>query len=127
MTGPHTKDIKNLMMSDAVYLMNNAGWDGEENNRVIGICYSLSKMTIIDDMEDFDNYENMLLVEFYEFLGRFAELIYENEEGDEIPLYKKLARLLTIMIPLFTTFRFIMPNMENDLDTESDDEDELVE
>ena len=35
-------------------------------------------MTIIDEMEQFDNYEDLLKVEFIEFLGRLAERIYEG-------------------------------------------------
>ena len=35
-------------------------------------------MLIVDDMKDFNNYENMLKIEFIEFLGRMAELIYEG-------------------------------------------------
>ena len=54
-------------------------------------------MTIIDDMEDFDNYQDLKRVEFYEFLGRLAELLYESEDDDAIPLFKKLARLLTVL------------------------------
>ena len=71
--GKHTKDEKILSIEDACWLFTNAGWEGEENKQIIGNCYSLSKMTIIDDMEDFDNYNIMKKVEFYEFLGRAAE------------------------------------------------------
>lgn len=97
MTGSHTKDPKNFTMADAVFLVKNAGWEGEENTQTTGLCYSLSKMTIIDDMEDFDNYQDLKRVEFYEFLGRLAELLYESEDDDAIPLFKKLARLLTVL------------------------------
>ena len=126
MTGKHTRDHKALTMDDAVWLINQAGWDGEDNTRIIGLAYSLSKMTIIDDMEDFDNYTIMKRVEFYEFIGRLAELLFDSKNED-IPLVKKLARLLTILIEKYTKQKFIMPNLEKDLDTESDDEDELVE
>ena len=84
-------------------------------------------MTIIDDMEDFDSYEDMKRVEFYEFLGRLAELLFESDEEDDVPLVKKLARLLTILFEKYTTFKFIMPKEDNELETESDDEDEEVE
>ena len=126
MTGSHTKDVKNFTMADAVYIIKNAGWEGEENSQITGACYALSKMTIIDDMEDFDNYQDLKRVEFYEFLGRLAELFYESDD-DDIPLFKKLARLLTTLFEKYTNFKFVMPNHENDLETDSDDEDELVE
>lgn len=100
MTGPHTKDVKTLSLLDTCYIIKNAGagWESEEFNRKTGLAYSLSKMTIIDDMEDFEKYDHMLKVEFYEFLGRLAELLFENEKDEEVPLYKKLARLLTILL-----------------------------
>lgn len=43
-------------------------------------------MTIVDEMEDFDNYHNILKVEFLEFLGRLAELIYEGSEPLDLKL-----------------------------------------
>ena len=134
MSGPHTKDIKILTIMDCVYIVKNAGagWESDEYVRMTGLSYSLSKMTIIDDMEDFDNYNKMLKVEFYEFLGRLAEQIYKRdenlEEGEEdVPLCEKLAKLLTILIEAHTTFKFIQPEEDNELETESDDEDEDVE
>ena len=78
----------------------------EDNNRIIGICYALSKMTIIDDMESFDNYNIMKKCEFHEFLGRLAELLFKEDEidqsGTQTPLIKKLFRLLTILFEKFT-------------------------
>ena len=127
MTGPHTKDIKVLNMQDAVWLVKSAGWEGDENVRIIGASYSLSKMTIIDDMEDFDKYNDMKKCEFYEFIGRLAELLFESEEDDDVPLFKKIGRLLTILFEKHTNFQFVMPKDDNELETESDDEDELVE
>jgi len=40
------------------------------------LAYSLSKMTIIDEMEGFERYTQMQLVEFYEFIGRLSYLIF---------------------------------------------------
>ena len=131
MTGPHTKDWKNLTIMDAVWIIKNAGagWETDEYIKMTGLCYSLSKMTIIDDMEDFDNYDNMLKVEFLEFLGRLAELIYPNPQPDEedAPLVDKLAKLLPILFEAHTNSKFVMVEEDNELETESDDEDEYVE
>ena len=131
MTGSHTKDWKSLTIMDAVYIIKNAGagWEAEEYIRMTGLCYSLSKMTIIDDMEDFDNYDRMLKCEFYEFLGRLAELLYPNPRPDEedAPLFEKLAKLLTILLEAHTQYKFIMPEEDNELETESDDEDQFVQ
>ena len=77
-------------------------------------------------MEDFDNYENLTRVEFYEFLGRAAELLYEDEDED-VPLVKKLGRFLTILIEKFTSSQMVFPDLEKEIDTESDDEDEMVQ
>ena len=62
-----------------IFLLDIAGYKGVNNTDNIGLAYSLSKMTIIDEMEEFDNYNNLKKVELYEFLGRFAELTYEGD------------------------------------------------
>lgn len=46
------------------------------------IAYGYSKMTIGDEMKDIEKYNMMNMPEFYEFLGRWAELLYV----DQIPL-----------------------------------------
>ena len=53
----------------------------KENERYLILAYSLSKMTIGDEMADFDNYNRMLLVEFYEFIGRLAHLLFMKTES----------------------------------------------
>lgn len=62
------------------------------------MAYSLSKMTIIDEMEEYDNYFNLTVAEFHEFLGRLAELIYEVDT----PLVEKLTWLLDKVLKTFT-------------------------
>ena len=69
----------------------------------------------------------MKKVEFYEFLGRCADQLFETPKDEDIPLSKKLGRLLTILIEKFTRYKCKIPNIERDLDTDSDDEDEQVE
>jgi hypothetical protein len=65
-------------------------------NQVV-LAFSLSKMTIADEMEDFDKYNRMVLVEFYEFVGRWAYLIFKQSN---LPFPKKLEQLLRIVLPI---------------------------
>ena len=62
-----------LDMHDCIGLFDQAGFQGVDNEKFVAIAFVLSKMTIIDEMEDFSNYEDMLFVEFIEFLSRMAE------------------------------------------------------
>ena len=62
-----------LDMNDCIGLFDRAGFQGVDNEKLAAVAFVLSKMTIIDEMEDFSNYEDMLFVEFIEFLGRMAE------------------------------------------------------
>jgi hypothetical protein len=52
----HTKDLKHLTMHDACEVLALAGFDGSEYEKIVACAYSLSKMTIIDEMEHFDKY-----------------------------------------------------------------------
>ena len=65
-------------MSDVLTMMQQAGFTGPAHDENVAIAYALSKMTIIDEMEQFDNYQDLLKVEFIELLGRLAERIYEG-------------------------------------------------
>lgn len=90
------------------------------------LAYSLSKMTIGDEMADFDNYNRMLLVEFYEFIGRLAHLLFIRHEGSSQPLCWKVEQLLRLLLPLLP--KPFTPVGENDnLDSDSDYDDDLVE
>lgn len=51
-------------------------------------------MTIPDEMKDYDKYNMIVMSEFYEFLGRWADLLYL----DQIPLIQKLGKLLPILL-----------------------------
>ena len=78
--GRYTKNSSALVLKDAVELLKLAGYTGPENEKFGTIAYALSKMTIIDEMEHFGKYETMLPVEFLEFLGRVAELIFQGDQ-----------------------------------------------
>ena len=87
-------DLTTLELNDMIfYLVEILGFTGPVNLENIGLAYSLSKQTIVHEMQDFPNYNDMKKIEFYEFLGRFAELTYE----EEIPLVRKLERLMGVM------------------------------
>ena len=122
-TGDHTKDLNAFELADAIFLLEMSGYRGVNNLDNIGLAYSLSKMTIINEMEDFDSYNNLKKVEFYEFLGRFAELSYEGD----IPLVQKLGRLLTIVFEKCINSKIIFPDFEKDIETDSDFDDDIVE
>jgi len=49
-------------------------------------------MTIADEFGDIEKYNKMVLVEFFEFLGRWAYLIFKDEIF--MPLYVKYKRIL---------------------------------
>lgn len=122
-SGSHSPDINSFLLSDVIFLCELAGYKGVNNLDNIGLAYSLSKITIIDEMEDFANYNNLKKVEFYEFLGRFAELTYEGD----LPLTQKLGRLLTILFEKCINKTIEFPNLDKDIDTDSDFDDDIVE
>ena len=62
------------------------------------MSYSLSKVTIKDEMQEYDEYNKMSFVEFLEFLARFADFLYEIEQIASFP--KKLAKLFAILFPV---------------------------
>ena len=51
----------------------------------------------------------MMPVEFLEFLGRAAELIFSGDQ----PLVNKLQRLLRNLLKIFCNHTLILPNFEN--------------
>ena len=55
------------------------GYEGPDIEKHVNVAYALSKMTIIDEMQEYSKYNDMLLIEFIEFLGRMAELIIQKE------------------------------------------------
>lgn len=80
-------------------------------------------MTIVDEMEDFDNYLHLKKIEFYEFLGRFAELLYEGDQQ----LVDKLARLLDNLLTKIAKQKIQFRDQKDSIESESDDEDDVIE
>lgn len=100
-----------------------AGFDGAEFEKRATLAFSLSKMTIIDEMEDFDNYNKMKHVEFLEFLGRLAELTYEGEQ----PLHLKLEGLMEALFVKVLNQKVAFPDDEADIETDSDCVDDVID
>ena len=87
-TSQNTNKHKELEMKDASELLKLGEYADYE--RIAAIAYSLSKMTIINEMDDFAAYNNMLPVEFKEFLARAADLLYPGN----VHILPKLEKLL---------------------------------
>lgn len=77
---------KQLLMTDVTnFIMK----DVPENNpacaKGLGIaekdvvwCYSMSKMTVVKEHNDYKKYQQMVLVEFLEFIGRLADCKFKK-------------------------------------------------
>ena len=120
---PQTAAVRHLDMADCIWLFNQVGFGGPEYEKMVATAYTLSKMTIVDDMADFQNYHDMLPVEFIEFLGRAADLIIKKDQA----LYIKLEYILTILFLQLLQVKMIVPDVGDEQDSESDCGDDLVE
>ena len=121
-SGPHTLDRAALSLDDACKLMPLAGYSGNESEANASYAYVLSKQTPIDEMAGFASYNTMTKAEFYEFVGRLAELMFEGD----MPLVKKIARLLDALLQKFAGTGIIFPDLGRAIDTDSDCDDDLV-
>ena len=93
----------------------------EKKEGEITIAYSQSKMTLVDEMDEFEKYNKMLHVEFYEFLGRISELLYQG-----MPLEQKLENMLKILLPL-AGYEYRKVNLDGDLESDSDYDDDIID
>ena len=80
-------------------------------------------MPIGDEMKDFDNYNKMQLVEFYEFLGRWARLLFVNQSAS---LPANIETLLRLLLPLVNT-EFNPVKTDDDVPSDSDYDDDIVD
>lgn len=89
------------------------------------LSYSLSKMTIINEMNDFNKYFQLEMVEFYEFLGRWAYLLFSSHQLSFPQMLEKLLRMIFVVVGC----KFKKPEDEDDEEvlSESDYDDDLVE
>ena len=89
------------------------------------LAFSLSKQTVIDEIQDkmlAPELFTLNIAEFNEFLCRFAHLLFIDNQ----PLPKKLERLLTLLCPLIKTSAKILGGDE-EIESESDYDDDFVE
>lgn len=113
-----------ITLKDAVEILKQAGYSGPENQQIGAVAYSLSKMTIIDEMDDkeFANYNKMERVEFVEFLSRFAELFIDGNQ----PLVQKIQRILHTLFSFYLNQSCRVPANDDEYESESDDPDEMI-
>jgi hypothetical protein len=111
----------------ATKLVATMGFPGSEYEKVAAQAYSLCKQFIVDEMENFDSYQDMKRHEFYEFIGRLAYLLYPEEAYPGMPLVKKIEQLLSIMFSKVTTFKLQLPNFQENVESDSDYEDDWVD
>lgn len=45
------------------------------DEKEVKICYAFSKMTVVNVIEDFENFFKLVYVEFLEFIGRISYLV----------------------------------------------------
>ena len=55
-------------------------------------------MTILDEMADFGNYQDMVFVEFIEFIGRVSELLIKKDSSLVLKIEHILSKLLRKML-----------------------------
>ena len=88
----------------------------------ICLAYSLSKYTIKDELNEFEKYNSMTIGEFYEFIARIAEFLYQNEYA---ALFGRIEQLLINLLPLCgEQYTSLTGNQE--IDSESDYEDDII-
>lgn len=80
-------------------------------------------MAIGDEMKDFDSYNKMQLVEFYEFLGRWARLLFATQSPS---LPANLETLLSLLLPL-ASCEFTPAKTADDVPSDSDYDDDIVD
>ena len=63
-------------------------------------CLSYCKMTIKDEMADFEKYRKVAPVELYEMIGRAAEIKFAGTEYEDEPLHVRIEMVLDLLFPL---------------------------
>jgi len=122
--GSKSKDHSCVCMMDCINLMGMIGISGTDNEKKAALAFGLSKMSVVDEMAEFDNYNHMKKVEMYEFFGRMSELFYP---GEYTPLNKKIERLLAQVIQVICKGEIVIPSNDDGIESESDCEDDLVQ
>jgi len=61
----------------------------------VGLAYGMSKMTVIGEMTGYKAYQKMEIVEWYEFVGRIADIKFNKDPTTkDWPLAKKIEEIL---------------------------------
>lgn len=123
------RETVHCSLEDAVDLVDGAGFSGTDAENKTSIAYSLSKSFIVDEMEDFDSYNMLKRGEFHEFIGRLAYLLYTKGDDAEskLPLVKKIEKLLGLLLRRYTGKDVQLPELDNDIPSDSDYEDDVVD
>jgi hypothetical protein len=82
-------------------------------------------MTIEDEMEEFKKYSHLKFCEFHDFIARISDLLHADAEDD--PLAIKIGIMLDKLFKVIIGKNVNVPDNEQGLHSESDDEDELVQ
>ena len=90
-------------------------------NQKVTLAYSLSKMTIENEAQEFHKYHAMELVEFMEFLGRLAQLLF-----DDLSFQLRFQKLLVMLFEM-TDLEFKLKKQVQRANNLSDYEDDLVD
>jgi len=80
-------------------------------------AYSFSKITIVDEMNQKDRYDNMLFVEFQDFICRCAYFKYKDQTTGQF--VDRVERVLDVLFKQIEVRRQ-KPNFEIEVDSESD-------
>ena len=80
-------------------------------------------MPIGDEMKDFDSYNRMTHAEFYEFLSRWARLLFVAQSPS---LPANIETLLRLLLPLVSC-EFKPVKTDDDVASDSDYDDDIVD
>ena len=89
----------------------------------ISLAFAHSKQLFIQEMEDINKYERMLFVEFLELIARISDLWLKEFNW---PMVQKIEKVLSELFELLGD-KVIQTGKDQDIDSESDYEDDLIE
>ena len=84
-------------------------------------CLSYAKMTIKDEIQEFDKYRVLAPVELIEMIGRAARVKFMHTDVEEEPLARRIEMILDLLFPLIK-FRRREVAAEADSESASDDD-----
>ena len=76
--------------SEAMDIMTKQFDDFSVNQVVARRCYTMSKMTVIDEINTFEKHIRMTFVEFLEMICRIAYNHFDDTDKKDLPWIKKL-------------------------------------